>query len=168
MGKFENYLHDFAVWTAARASQRGFVKTEIISNAINSTHLKDLAHSSDITSPSKFDDFHIETCQTMMRFWDEYGVKNGTYGRAAKVTNIYCKTAMVIPNTGKGALSKIIHPPIDRVLLQNVKKRHKKLSIKSISWTRFDQAQYFDIIEKLRTLPFDHFWEIEAEYWNPH
>ena len=73
--KFDDYLHDYAVWTAARATQRGFVKMEFISRAINCTGLKDFVHSPEITTPEEFDDFHKTTCQAIIKYWNEKGVE---------------------------------------------------------------------------------------------
>jgi hypothetical protein len=43
MYTFTTHLRNYAVWTASRAAQRGFTKTEDIAAAINETELRKLA-----------------------------------------------------------------------------------------------------------------------------
>jgi hypothetical protein len=160
---FTDHLHTYAVWTAARASQRAFTTTANIKGAIDKTELKNLITEERDFTLVQFDEFHKQTAKIIIDYLNEKEIIT-TYGRAAKIIAIYLKTAIVIRNSGQGSLAKILHPPIDRILLTNLNKKIKSLELKEIKWTQLTETDYFEIIEKLRTLKKDYFWELE-EYW---
>ncbi|MDA3860859.1 MAG: hypothetical protein PF445_06505 [Melioribacteraceae bacterium] len=162
---FSEHLHNYAVWTAARASQRGWknAKTPLIKAAIDNSDLKILQTLKEINSPEKFDKFHRETAKKIIENLALRDIKT-SYGRAAKIIAIYLKTSIIISDLGEGVFSKIIHPPIDDILLKNLNKANKNLGLKGIKWTKLTEKDYFEIIKKLRTLEFENFWELE-KYW---
>ena len=49
---FIDHLHNYSVWTAARAVQRGYTTTKNISAAIDKTELSKLAEKCDIKTSS--------------------------------------------------------------------------------------------------------------------
>ncbi|MCM5662117.1 hypothetical protein [Galbibacter mesophilus] len=161
---FKTHLHNYAVWTASRASQRGFTTTENITLAINKTELQEFAMLDNIL-PEEFNSFHRKTSKIIIDEIEKRGIKT-SYGRAAKIIAIYLKTAVVIKNSGQGNLAKVIHPPIDNILLKNINRAHKELKLGNIKWTYLKENEYFNLIYKLKTLDFEYFWELE-EYWNP-
>lgn len=163
--KFEIYNHEFAVWTAARASQRNFTTSKIIKQAINDSDLNPYRIDFNFDSQIEFDKWHKKICHNLVRnLRKAVDDKKVTYGRVAKIVNIYLKTAYIIPNKGKSELTKYIHPPIDRVLLKNLMKEFPDIGIKKISWTSFTEKDYTDIIDRLKNLKLEHLWEVE-EYW---
>ncbi|HAK79362.1 MAG TPA: hypothetical protein DCR35_17430 [Runella sp.] len=163
-----NHLHNYAIWTAARAAQRGFTTTKNIKTAIEKTELKDLLEGNKpLKSVEEFDTFHEKCCEFIMAEISQLGIKGVTYGRAAKIVNIYIKTAIVIPNPDS-QLAFIAHPPVDRILLIGLTEQ-LKVKFHKISWTGFDQKDYLKIITQFRELGFGlevPFWKIE-KYWNP-
>lgn len=160
---FTDHLHKYAVWTASRASQRAFTTTANIKAAIEKTELKSLITKEGDFTSEEFDDFHRKTAESIIQYLTEKGIMT-SYGRAAKIIAIYLKTAIVIRESGQGALAKILHPPIDNILLTNLHQKMKNLELKGIKWTRLTEIEYFELIEKLRSLKLDNFWELE-EYW---
>jgi len=162
---FTDHLHNYAVWTAARASQRGFTTTENIKSAIEKTGLKRLINKKGQTSIEDFDNFHRQTGKTIIRHMKSKGIDT-TFGRAAKIIAVYLKTAIVVRDSGKSALAKIAHPPIDNILLTSLHKTYKDLDLSVVKWTQLTEKEYFDLIDKLRTLDFDNFWELE-KHWTP-
>lgn len=173
---FNTHAHIYAVWTAARAAQRGFTTTKIIEEAINKTELEKYTQepTSSLTNES-FDEFHRKTAKVLMEALktalktDKEKAKV-TYGRAAKIISIYIKTAYILTNKGSGELSRIAHPPVDAILLESIhkdkKNNNKHLGLKEYRWTKLNEEEYFEVIEKLRTLDCDYFWELER-YWKP-
>lgn len=156
---FAEHVHNFAVWTSARAVQRGFkgASTDIISNAIGTSSLRSLLNGKvEINSSKQSDSFHKRIANQLIRFFENNGIEC-SYGRAAKIMALYIKTAIVLPEKGKGGISEFAHPPIDRILLQN-------LGYKSTNWTVLDETEYFDLIGELRTRVEGPFWQLE-EYW---
>jgi len=162
---FTDHLHNYAVWTAARASQRGFTTTDKIKFAIEATGLKGLIKEKCPTSIKDFDNFLRKTGRTIIRELNKKGIDT-TYGRAAKIIAVYIKTAIVIRDSGKSILAKIAHPPIDNILLSNLNKTNKSLGISGLKWTLLTEKEYFELIAKLRTLNLKYFWELE-KHWTP-
>lgn len=166
---FRDHLHNYAVWAAARAVQRNFTDTKNIKEAIEKTRLPSIIDSDRIWTIEQYDDFHRETAKKIISSLitlDTELLPKATYGRAAKIIAIYIKTIAVIRYSGISSLSKIAHPPIDRIFLTNAHKDHRSLGFNKINWTQLTEIEYFDLITKLRTFNFENFWEIER-YWSP-
>ena len=169
--KMQNYsidehIHNYAVWTAARAVQRKFqgAKTANISKAINDADLEGRFLKKNQWNNDSFDREHEKSINALCESLKDF---NCSYGRAAKIIAIYLKTSVIISNNGIGDLSKVIHPPIDRKLLSALKK-HKLLFIneKEIpAWTDLKKEKYLEIIDDMRNLVEDlPMWKIE-KYW---
>lgn len=159
------HIHNYAIWTAARAVQRGFASTANIKSAINATELREFIGNNDNITSLQFDDFHRKTANKLIYSLERRGLK-ASYGQAAKIIAIYLKTSVVLPCLGKGTLSRIIHPPIDSILLKNLHKSHKHLSLNKTKWTKLSEKEYFKLVECLRQLDIDCFWELE-KFWTP-
>jgi len=162
---FTKHIHNYACWTAARAVQRNFTNTQNIVKAIEVTELRRI-EDLNILSENEFDSFHKKCCKQLI---DNFNItipkQEVTYGRAAKIVAIYLKTSVIIRNSGDGKLASVIHPPIDRILLTNLHKMQPALGVNKINWTELEEEPYFELIEKLRSLKLDKFWELE-EFWN--
>jgi hypothetical protein len=160
---FTEHLHRYAVWTAARAAQRGFTTTKNIKQAIDATSLKELIHKPEI-AVGDFDGYHRECAKALIKAFKKMKV-DASYGRIAKIIAIYIKTAVILPNKAKSELSKIAHPPIDRILLKNVLPKGDKIP----NWTELDKKKYFDLIKKIRAKikaeEMDANWKLEV-YWD--
>jgi len=63
---FIDHLHNYAIWTAARASQRGFTTTNNIRAAIEMTGLKDFSIKKRKVSSKDFDIFHRKTARIII------------------------------------------------------------------------------------------------------
>ena len=161
---FEEHLHNFASWAASRAVQRRFPgSTAKIKRAIEDAGLKELINLAPDFSSREFDDFHKKTANSIIDFFYERGIII-TYGQAAKIIAIYIKTIAVIRNSGKGNLARIAHPPIDRIMLTNIRNKFKDLELTPVNWTELSMNEYFEVINTLRKLEYDYFWELE-KYW---
>ena len=156
---FEDHLHNYAVWTAARAVQRSFVKTQVIKEAIESCTLQSVITSKKIKTAREFDEFHDDCCKKIISFFKKFGIET-SYGRAAKIVSIYIKTAVVTRDSGKSILARVAHPPIDNLLLKNLKK-DKKIKFSPAPWTILDRKGYLRLIQELRKLQDDDFWKLE-------
>ena len=166
---FNEHLHNYAVWAAARAVARNFTNTANVKSAIEKTELRSLLDSNEKFTIAGFDQFHRETARKIiahLKYVDKGLEEKATYGRAAKIIAIYIKTAIVIRDSGMSNLARIAHPPIDRILLTNASKKHENLGLTMYNWTQLLEGEYFELIEKLRTIEFESFWEVER-YWSP-
>jgi hypothetical protein len=162
---FTDHLHNFAVWTAARAVQRNFTNTKNIKDSIDQTGLKGLIDYKENLTIEQFDEFHRVTSNKIIEFLFNLGI-SASYGQAAKIIAIYIKTSIVIRDSGLSNISKIAHPPIDNILLTRLNKKHPELELSGKKWTKLDKTEYFGLITKLRTLNLDYFWELE-KFWIP-
>lgn len=113
------HRHNFSVWAAARAAQRGFTNVEMLRDALEQCGIDVFVNTP--STESEFEGHHKQWCNSICDFLNEKGVQNVTYGRAAKLVNVYLKSMLVLKNLS-GEPAKFIHPPIDRILLQNIAK----------------------------------------------
>lgn len=164
---FNEHLHNYAVWAAARAVARNFTNTANVKSAIEKTELRSLLDSNEEFTIASFDQFHRETAGKIiahLKFIDNELGEKTSYGRAAKIIAIYIKTAIVIRDSGMSNLARIAHPPIDRILLTKANEKHKKLELTTYNWTQLSEGKYFELIKKLRTIEPEYFWKLER-YW---
>jgi hypothetical protein len=97
-------------------------------------------------------------------------VENVTYGRAAKLVAVYLKTMIVIPNPDS-VFATIAHPPVDRILLQNLARDNEypnelRKVWSTTNWTDLNENTYYHLIESFRECGLDEpqFWRVER-YW---
>lgn len=168
------HVHRFAVWTAARAVQRGFLSTTGTSAAIEAAGICEFVeeHAATLNMlPDEFDRHHRIMVRRIIEHWAARQVANGSYGRAAKVIAVYLKTAVVIP-APESTLARIAHPPIDGILLRRLQKKtpvnwREVLGPGAPRWTQFDEVAYFAVVAELRRIAKEApLWSIE-KHWDP-
>jgi hypothetical protein len=162
---FNEHRHRYAVWTAARAVQRNFTKTTAIKEAIEYSDLRDFMEIEKEYNPIEFDAFHKTCAGKILDSFKNQGIENVSYGRVAKIIAIYLKTTVVLCNKATCTKSEVIHPPVDRILLQSLSKAEPNLKeLADINWTKLDLEKYWQIVEIIR-LRFGSFnWRLEA-FW---
>jgi hypothetical protein len=117
-----------------------------------------------------FDGRHRTWCNGICDHLASIGVEGATYGRAAKLVAVYLKSMVVLPDL-QSDVTGYIHPPVDRIMLQNIAQdpdvnREASQILRNASWTQFDEEEYFDIISILKKINGDRpFWKVE-EYWD--
>lgn len=165
------HKHNFAVWSAARASQRGYTTVANLQNALEACGLREflLAEPSSVTTREAFDSLHRKWCRKICKHLnDNKGViKVATYGRAAKLLNMYLKVMVVIAFPDS-PLAKVTHPPIDGILLTNMCgdktiTHPNKRSWGDKKWTASDEKEYFDLLNEIITClsPDEPLWMLE-------
>ena len=163
---FDEHKHRYAVWTAARAVQRSFAKTLDIENAINCTDLKQFSESVVSITQDTYDAQQKEWCGSIMQYFNKEGEKEiCSYGRASKIIAIYLKTSVILPNRGETATCLVIHPPIDRKLLDCLTYKKKINGLLEKPWTKFEEEDYFKIVEIIKANGLAFNWTLE-EYWD--
>lgn len=162
------HLHNYGCWTAARAAQRRFpgARTEVVQSVLEKSGfpkaLREL-YESDPTA-AQFDSWHQDMVGHLQVCFQDEGVV-ASYGQAAKVIAVYLKT-VYIARYPESPLAYVAHPPIDRILLQNIKKcKTTAVFTGSLSWTKFGAAEYHAAVQYLREeCENQPFWTIER-YW---
>jgi len=165
------HRHKFAVWCAAGAVYRNFTKTPILKEALEKSGVVEFIKENerkDIT-PKNFDIHHETWCESIIQTWGKGNISGGSYGRAAKLLAVYIKSMVVVHNA-QSKLSKVAHPPIDRITLQNISKdknidHPNRTSWKKINWTELSKSKYIELINDFRqVLDGQPFWFLE-KYW---
>jgi len=170
--------HRFAAWAAARAALRGLadIRTGTISHALEHCGVVGVVDTRARwpTSVAVFDAAHRDWCQALLKDLRSAGTGNASYGRAAKVLAIYLKSRIVLGGHHAHAFAKVIHPPIDRILLQGIAEHvcagNQALAkqLRTTTWTTLTAGAYYDLIDRLRGADLDRraFWGIE-QFWDP-
>jgi hypothetical protein len=162
------HRHNFAAWAAARATQRGFTTTENLKNALESSGIQRFIERP--CGQAKFGGQHRKWCRSICTELSAVGVGNATYGRAAKLVAVYLKSMVVLLNPSSEEAA-YIHPPVDRILLQNIARDagtgpERSQMLRGTSWTKLGETEYFDLISALSDINGDRpFWKLE-EYWD--
>jgi hypothetical protein len=169
------HRHRFAIWAAARAAQRRLgASVDTLREALEKTGIKDFVRDQ-VTVQISAEEFaiqHRKWCESIVEFLTNAGVREVYFGRAAKLVGIYLKSMIVIGPHADTMLARVAHPPIDRLLLQELA-RHSDVPIdarrvfRTANWTTLDQAKYEDLVGLIRSvLPekVNPFWQLE-QYW---
>ncbi len=169
MYTIKEHIHQFSIWTAARASQRGLkdFKIKKLKDILENIDFKNQVEKyikSDVNRIN-YEIFHKKIANEIIENSTKLKVKM-TYGRASKVISIYLKTAIVIPNGGKGVVANTIHSPIDSILLKALSREYKKPNWKKLTWTKFTETEYWNLINDLEKNKLPINWKLE-QYWNP-
>src|SRR5664279_758146 len=97
---FNQHRHNYAVWTAARAVQRNFTKTENIKVAVESSPLQSFAEDNLTYTAEGFEAFHRDCSHELINsFQKSWGIE-ASYGRVAKIISIYLKTSVILTSQG--------------------------------------------------------------------
>jgi hypothetical protein len=169
----EEHRHRFAVWAAARASQRGFRNVADLREALEATDIRSfLARRGSLDiSEMEFKERHRQWCKTICDRLSGRSPIGVTFGRAAKLVAVYLKTIVIMGEHWDSSLGRNAHPPIDRRLLKALMSKEADKSIRrswgAVSWTKLDEDGYYRLVHQLRTtFAPSQFWTLER-YWQP-
>lgn len=159
--KIDDHKHSFAVWAASRSVQRGFTSTKKIALAIEKSGLKKFVESYSKCEKEEFKPFHIKCSDKIISALKD---ENCSYGIAAKIIAVYLKTSLIIYNKGKNCDN--IHPPLDRILLNNFIKFNAIKEYTYQPWTKLNKSEYWDLVSLIEKYEGKINWELER-YWKP-
>jgi hypothetical protein len=167
------HRHNFATWCSNEAVKRGWngINRELVKEALERSGVTNYLQNyhGQIITEFVFDDLHERWCDSITEYWAKHGIKEISYGRAAKSLATYIK-AMLIIQENHSSLQDVAHPPIDRQVLQNMSKDQSidnkiRRNCKEINWTKLDKPSYKQLISDLRQLEKgEPFWNLER-YW---
>lgn len=167
------HRHNFSVWAAARATQRGFTTVDKLRDALQNSGLVEFVrdNASFEIDAATFATRHAEWCNKIIEILKVSGVANVTFGRAAKLVAVYIKSMVVVGPHAQTSLARVAHPPIDWILLRNLSRLEKlprdaKRVFRTTNWTDLDRDGYYALIRLIQdSMPgLDPFWRLE-EYW---
>lgn len=172
----KEHKHRFAAWAAGRAASVNGCrfKVEHAKTIIDAVGLRQYIENPDsLPSAHEVDARHHQWRLAVIEAASRMGL-NFTHGIAAKLINIYFKAALVCGGYHSHELIGILHPPIDKVLLdelkrQNVGQLSREWGIASaVGWSNFNSDQYEKVISNIRnSMPNVPLWQVE-KYWRGH
>jgi len=177
------HQHRFAAWAAASAASVVGARFSVKSCVgwIEAIQLNELKRD-DLPEPEAFDPKHLEWRNGIIDAagGEDFGAQQKgrketemSHGQAAKIINVYMKARFLNPKNEKHPKVAAIHPPIDRLLLNEIIKKKalsqgdlKEIrSFRDAGWSKLNSHEYERLIEILRSLTNPRpFWTIE-EYW---
>jgi hypothetical protein len=163
-----DHIHLYAVWTAARAVQRGFTTTEKIKAAIETTGMRAFAEKPLLKGELHFKKYHQKWAGELTLSLKAQKVDRSklTYGRMAKIISVYLKTSVILPAKGKTAVCRWIHPPIDAILLKELARVKGIKELEKLRWTLLDEKGYWELCELILAEKETLDWRLE-KYWTP-
>jgi hypothetical protein len=142
------YIHRYACWTAARATQHRIkgLNGRIICSALDKSNI---VRFQQIYQPFKnYALVHNQLTKNMNEEFERSGLAVG-FGVLAKIIAIYFKTALIVPGLASDTILpdhlKEIYPPIDSNVLQG-------LEIRNINWTKMTQKEHNIVIQRMLKL----------------
>ncbi len=170
-----NHRHNFAVWAAARAAQRGLAGADVLTlrDALEASCIQRFLPDPEFMDIdcTRFEELHRSWCRSICAFLNNRSIANATYGRAAKLIAVYLKVMVIIGGSAYSSLGCCIHPPIDRRLLQALARApsfdpQHRARWRQINWTQLPEEGYYNLVQQLRSaLPKETpFWMLE-EHW---
>ena len=168
------HRHNFAVWAAARASQRGLgAGVRILRATLESCGIVDDLQGANLNEidDERFKRMHRKWCLNAIDRLMEAGIQDVPFGRVAKLVAIYLKSAVILGRGLGTAFAQVAHPPIDGILLKNLVASPDVISVhksawRRIKWTKLNEESYYKLIQQLREVlgPEEPFWKLER-FW---
>ena len=140
----------FASWTAVSATPQSSLGREQICPALKAIDFHHVLCNGRPIDKQEFDQWHKEQVQTFREEVERSGRKCSA-GQAAKIINVYLKTQCYLGGRGRSGLDEVIHPPIDRILIRELRKEYpknalfRKFSLKGIE----QYSRYQEIVDFL-------------------
>ena len=118
-----------------------------------------------LPDPNDFDNEHCDWCKKIRTRADCMGIKDWSYGRSAKLINVFIKALMPadLESLEEKAKWYAVHPPIDGEVLKGMKnagignnniwdwlKAETGSSLPYGSWTKFECRHYRKVIDLIR------------------
>ena len=172
----EEHKHRFAAWAAGRAaSVKGcrftVEQAKVIIEAVGLRRC--IEDPGTLPAPAAVDAQHRIWRQSVIEEASRLGL-TFTHGVAAKLINIYLKAALVCGGNHQHERIGCLHPPIDKVLLDELKRqnvgglRRQWGTFSKTGWSNFDSGTYEEVIRSIRaSIPHSPLWEIEG-HWQGH
>jgi hypothetical protein len=170
----DEHKHRFAAWAAGRAASVIGCRFQVQEGKaiLEKAEMKKLICSPDnLPLPQDIDSAHREWRRKVIEAAADFPF---THGIAAKLINIYFKAAFVCGGYHNHERVRAIHPPIDRLLLEELSQRNiggrKKIwnEARKIRWSNFNSEQYEKVIHNIReSMEGAALWQVE-KYWRGH
>lgn len=174
----EEHKHRFSAWAAGTASRVKNCRftVEQAKKILEKAGLKQvlLDGPERLPSPQDIDTYHKKWRESVIEAAKEFKL-NFTHGVAAKLINMYLKSAFICGGYHEHDNVKSLHPPIDKVLLDALSQSKEAVSYKAawsaarkIRWSKLNSQEYENVIRNIRAFMADQaLWKVE-KYWQGH
>ncbi|RLB72342.1 MAG: hypothetical protein DRH06_11550 [Deltaproteobacteria bacterium] len=170
----EDHRHRFAAWAASRAATvKGCrFKVEQGKKIIEFSGVMEIGRNiNNLPMPEEFDKKHREWRNAVIQAAQGYQL-SFTHGVAAKLINIYLKSIFVCGGRHFDSRIKVIHPPIDSLLLDALYDndigflRSNWQAARKIRWSKLSSEQYERLIDCIKSVVSKDtgLWSIE-KHW---
>jgi Protein of unknown function (DUF938) len=162
---------DFAIWAAYRAAQAGSAKGTgpELSKALKISGVITYidSYTGILVTDLEFNTLHKKWCHLIMNTLKHECNKEISYGRSAKLLNVFLKGYFILANNEQTPLGMVVHPPIDSKLIESMDKAKKTKYHNKYKWQKLNEHEYFEILGILKSMiePNDPLWKIE-QYWS--
>jgi len=161
----------FYSWAACRAAQAGSSKAKRreFLGALQHSGVMEYLTQKPTPAPTadQFDALFYNWVERTIDFLKTEHQKEVSFGVSAKLISVYLKGAWVLHSTENCSLARLIHPPIDSILLQAIDSVKGTSLSKKYKWQKLDRPQYESLLKSLRSIANNGpFWQIE-EHWRP-
>lgn len=168
------HKHRYAAWAASRAASTKGCRFNVLQgkSIIEQVGLKALlSNPENLPSPRDIDAQHRRWRDSAIQAAKERDITGFSHGVAAKLINVYLKSAFVCAGHELHPKVAALHPPIDSLLLDSLYEENagnqKEVwgRARQSRWSKFDSGQYQAVIEGIRGLMNGRpLWQAE-EYW---
>ena len=143
---FNRTLHGIGSLANATAIHAGAV--DLMLHAFNALKNISLEHD----AQSRFDGWHRETCESLMRYYHDQGYAEFHYGQAQKWINMTLKYIFTMGEErvpGFTAAYPFCHIPLDSIILKILEEKYQIPY--DGSWSRMNYEDYMEIQKAVRT-----------------
>jgi hypothetical protein len=127
--QIDEHRHRFAVWAAARAAQRGLRNGSVrdLGRALAACGVVKMVRTPSAwpSTARTFDAVHLKWCRRIVRALSNTAEAQAIFGRAAKLVSVYLKAMIMLAGHEDTPLGRVIHPPIDAILLRRLASNSK-------------------------------------------
>ena len=169
-----NHKHRFSAWAASRAAsvKNCRFNVETGKEIIEACHLQNFVDNPNaLPEPQQLDTQHRQWRESIVKAGQKFEL-NISHGIAAKLINMYFKSALVCGGYHEDIRVKALHPPIDSLILDSLiennvggyKKEWRKFA--KIRWSKLNCQEYEELIFKLRSCfgINNGFWQVESHW----
>lgn len=167
------HKHRFAAWAASRAASTKTCRFNVLQgkSIIESIKLHDLiSDPNNLPSPENIDTAHRQWRDLAILAAKARDLLEFSHGIAAKLINVYLKSAVICAGHETHANVTCLHPPIDSLLLESLCEINTpQISVfknaKKQKWSKFSSDEYQSVINAIKVISQDSpLWAIE-KHW---
>ncbi|MDH4612313.1 hypothetical protein [Pseudomonas sp. BN102] len=168
------HKHRYSAWAASRAASTKTCRFDVCTGKriIETIGLPALLADPELLPNERdIDAVHRQWCANAIKSATEHGLCGFGHGVAAKLINVYLKGAFVCGGYEDHENVRMLHPPIDSLLLDELYTRNVGglrttwATARKLRWSKLDAEQYQAVIRGIRlAMDGKPLWQVEAHW----